>query len=114
MTEMGWPIVTHTNGRPDLPVGIYVLEEDRQAPQASEHDRQIPDAVRRAVLVRDHYICKDCGWTHDQWNSSDSRHLEAHYLEAHHITAHADGGSNTESNLVTLCNICHDVRHRKT
>jgi len=104
-TEFGWPVMTRFTGRPDLPVGIYVLEEDRQAP---EHDRKIPEPVYRAVLVRDNYTCQDCGWMHVQWNRSDPRHLEAH-----HIQQHAAGGSNTEGNLTTLCNICHDVRHRK-
>lgn len=104
-TEYGWPVATHFTGRPDLPVGIYVLEEDRQAPA---HDRKIPEAVYRAVLVRDGYACRDCGWTHARWNPSDPRHLEVH-----HRIQHVAGGSNTESNLVTLCNICHDVRHRR-
>ena len=103
-TEFGWPVVTRFTGRPDLPVGIYILEEDRQAP---EHDRKIPEAVYRAVLVRDRYACQDCGWTHEQWNRSDPRHLEVH-----HIKQHVAGGSNTADNLTTLCNICHDVRHR--
>jgi len=104
-TEFGWPIITKFTGRPDLPVGIYVLEEDRQAP---EHDRKIPDDVRRAVLVRDRYACTDCGWTHEQWNPSDPRHLEAH-----HVHEHAKGGKNTAENLITLCNVCHDKAHRK-
>lgn len=104
-TEFGWPLMTRFTGRPDLPVGIYVLEEDRQAP---EHDRKIPDPVYRAVLVRDGYTCQDCGWTHAQWNRSDPRHLEAH-----HVTQHADGGSNTADNLSTLCTVCHDARHRR-
>lgn len=105
-TEFGWPVVTRFTGRPDLPVGIYVLEEDRQAP---EHDRKIPEAEYRAVLVRDNYTCRDCGWTHAQWNRSDPRHLEVH-----HIKRHVDGGSNTADNLTTLCNICHDTRHRRS
>ena len=104
-TEFGWPVMTRFTGRPDLPVGIYVLEEDRQAP---EHDRKIPEPVYRAVLVRDNYACQDCGWTHEKWNRSDPRHLEAH-----HVKQHAEGGSNTADNLTTLCNVCHDVRHRK-
>jgi hypothetical protein len=103
-TEHGWPIVTKTTGRPDLPVGVYVLQADRQS---YEHDRDIPDEVRRAVLRRDNYTCQACGWTHDLWNPSDPRHLELH-----HIQHHARGGDNSEVNLQTLCNICHDVRHR--
>ena len=104
-TEEGWPIMTRSTGRPDLTIGVYVLEQDRQSPA---HDRKIPDPVRCAVLVRDKYRCTQCGWAHDQWNPSDPRHLELH-----HIEAHVKGGENTEDNLATLCNICHDDRHRK-
>ena len=53
-TEEGWPIVTKNAGRGDLPVGVYVLEEDRQA---YEHDRKIPDDIRVAVLTRDNFSC---------------------------------------------------------
>lgn len=104
-TEYGWPIVTKTTGMPDLPVGVYVLAQDRQAPQ---HDRVIPDHIRREVLERDGYKCRDCGWHHQKWNPSDPRHLEAH-----HKKQHAEGGENTADNLITLCNICHDKVHRK-
>ena len=103
-TEDGWPITTRSTGRPDLPIGVYMLEQDRQSPA---HDRKIPDPVRCAVLVRDGYRCTQCSWHHDQWNPADPRHLELH-----HIEAHAKGGKNTEDNLMTLCNICHDDRHR--
>lgn len=102
-TEDGWPVSTCWNGRPELASGMYVLEEDRQLPV---HDRRIPDAVRRQVLVRDNYICQECGWTREQWTPDDPRHLELH-----HVEHHARGGENTPENLVTLCNICHDVRH---
>ena len=104
-TEYGWPIATRSNGRPDLPIGMYVLEEDRQSP---EHDRKIPDATRRAVLQRDGYACKLCGWNHDLWNPSDPRHLEAH-----HVHEHVAGGSNEAKNLITYCNVCHDKVHAK-
>jgi hypothetical protein len=102
-TEFGWQIATKTTGRPDLPVGFYVLESDRQAP---EHDRKIPDPVRREVLQRDKYKCHSCGWSYEQWNPSDPRHLEAH-----HIKHHVKGGKNIAENLITLCNICHDKEH---
>lgn len=102
-TEFGWPIVTRTTGDPDLPIGVYVLQADRQSP---EHDRDIADDVRRGVLRRDSYKCQDCGWSHEEWNPSDPRHLELH-----HIRHHADGGENLEANLRTLCTVCHDSLH---
>jgi len=104
-TEQGWPIATRNTGRPDLGIGVYVLEQDRQSPA---HDRNIPDPVRRAVLVRDSYACSYCGWTHEQWNPSDPRHLELH-----HVEHHAMGGENTEENLITICTVCHDNIHRR-
>jgi hypothetical protein len=104
-TEHGWPIVTKNAGRPDLPVGVYVLEQDRQSPA---HDRIISDPTRRAVLVRDNYKCQKCGWNHDMWNRSDSRHLELHHKK-HHVK----GGDNEEENLTALCTVCHDDVHRK-
>ena len=105
-TEYGWPITTKSTGRPDLSVGVYVLEADRQSP---EHDRYIPDDVRREVLRQDGYKCKNCRWSHDEWNPSDPRHLELH-----HKMHHAKGGENTKENLQTLCNVCHDKVHRTT
>jgi 5-methylcytosine-specific restriction endonuclease McrA len=107
-TEHGWPLATRNTGRPDLPVGVYVLEQDRQSP---EHDRKIPDPLRQAVLVRDGYRCTnpECGWSFQMWNKADPR-----FLELHHVRPHARGGANTADNLVTLCTVCHDEVHRST
>lgn len=105
-TEDGWPIATKNTGRNDLPVGAYVLEEDRQA---YEHDRTIPDPVRVAVLKRDEFKCTCCGWSRAMLNRDDPRKM----LELHHKHQHKDGGENTEENLITLCNVCHDDVHRQ-
>ncbi|PFH09726.1 5-methylcytosine-specific restriction endonuclease McrA [Collimonas sp. PA-H2] len=103
-TEEGWPVATRTSGWPELAIGTYVLEEDRQAPA---HDRTIPDDVRVKVLERDQHSCQKCGWNHKQLNPSDPRRL----LELHHKVHHAQGGENTEANLITLCNVHHDAIH---
>jgi len=104
-TEEGWAVTTKNMGRPDLPIGVYLLEDTHQAPP---HDRKIPDDVRRAVLVRDEYSCQHCMWNYTQWNKADPRHLELH-----HILHHAKGGENSKSNLITLCTVCHDKVHRE-
>ncbi|MBN8966101.1 MAG: HNH endonuclease [Rhizobiales bacterium] len=103
-TEEGWPIATQLSGRPDLAVGVYVLEEDRQA---AVHDRHIPDAVRVEVLERDKFACTKCGWTREMLKQGDPRRL----LELHHIKFHRHKGDNTADNLVTLCNVHHDELH---
>jgi hypothetical protein len=104
-TELGWPIATNATGRPDLGVGVYVLQADRQSP---EHDRRIRDDVRRETLRRDGYRCSECGWSHGEWNPSDPRHLELHHMK-HHV----QGGQNVSENLATLCTVCHDRVHRQ-
>lgn len=104
-TQDGWPIMTKNLGREDLPVGSYVLEEDRQA---YEHDRKIPDEVRVEVLTRDKFSCTKCGWNRGMFSPDDPRKM----LELHHKKHHKDGGENTVENLTTLCNVCHDGEHR--
>ena len=105
-TEEGWPIVTRNTGRPDLPVGVYVLEADRQMPV---QDRSISDEVRISVLIRDKFRCTNpnCHWDRSQWQKDDPRQ----FLELHHITYHINSGSNDANNLITLCNVCHDRVH---
>lgn len=105
-TQEGWPIVTRSQGRLDLPIGVYVLEEDRQLPA---HDRKIPDAVRVEVLKRDGMACRKCLWKHSDVLPSDPRKI----LELHHRLHHVRGGANTLENLVTLCNVHHDDIHAK-
>jgi len=103
-TEDGWPIYTRMQGHADLPVGTYVLDEDKQAP---EHDRHIPDDVRVAVLDRDGFACRVCGWRREQLRKEDPRK----FLELHHLIAHAEKGENSVDNLITLCNVHHDQVH---
>lgn len=103
-TEDGWPVVTRMQGRADLNVGEYVLEEDRQA---EVHDRRIPDPVRVNVLKRDKFSCTACGWSRDQLSPDDPRK----FLELHHLHEHVKGGKNEASNLMTLCNVDHDAVH---
>ncbi len=106
-TEAGWPVVTRNSGRDDLPIGVYMLEEDRQA---EEHDRHIRDDVRVAVLQRDNFNCVRCGWNRSMLSPDDPRK----FLELHHVTQHKDRGANTTENLQTLCNVHHDEVHRRS
>jgi hypothetical protein len=104
-TEDGWTIRTRNTGRPDLPVGVYVLED---AHQAEIHDRKIDDTERIIVLKRDNFSCCKCGWNNQQKQLEDPRQ----FLELHHLDYHANKGSNKSSNLITLCNIDHDFVHK--
>ena len=105
-TEEGWPIFTCASGMPELPVGVYVLEIDRQA---EVHDRRIPDPVRIEVLERDKYSCRSCNWSPDARSKADRYR---NFIELHHIEHHVQGGENSVGNLISLCNVCHDDVHR--
>jgi len=105
-TEEGWQMMTRNSGRPDLPVGMYLLES---AEQALPHDRRIPDSVRVEVLQRDDNRCRKCQWTYTEQSPSDPRRL----LELHHLDYHSHGGANNTANLITLCNVHHDDVHRE-
>jgi 5-methylcytosine-specific restriction endonuclease McrA len=60
--------------------------------------RRLPSpALRRAMLERDEYRCKKCGF-----HSSSGRSLEPN-----HVVAFLDGGLTTLENLDTLCSTCH-------
>lgn len=104
-TEYGWPILTKNTGKPDLPVGYYLLLEDRQD---QIHDRKIPQTIRSQVLDRDNQACRKCNWP--KVNAPDLD-LNRNRLELHHIKHHVDKGENTLENLVTLCNAHHDLVH---
>jgi len=103
-TEFGYAIATCFTGRPDLRMGQYVLQSADRV--AEPHDRNIPDAIERAVYTRDGNACKVCGWTVERWSQSDPR-----ILELHHLQAHASGGANVEPNLICICSRCHDEVH---
>ncbi len=51
---------------------------------------------RIAILSRDGYSCQNCG-----------EHFQNKFLEVHHVNPRAKGGSDAETNLITLCLKCH-------
>jgi len=67
---------------------------------AVEHPRNIPAAVRRAVLDRDNRQCQVCG------TAGDNR------LQLHHWWHfRSAGGGHDPENLVTVCFRCHEAIH---
>lgn len=59
--------------------------------------------TKAMVLNRDNYTCQCCKGKH-----KDSK------LEVHHIIFRSQGGSDEESNLITLCHTCHKDLHSGT
>ena len=62
------------------------------------------DEIKRAVKLRDKFACCKCHIT-----AAQAREKGIH-LEVDHIIRLADGGTNAQSNLQTLCTVCHQNR----
>lgn len=57
------------------------------------------ERIRRQVLERDAYRCRECG--------------KAGRLEVHHLLHLDSGGTNALENLRTLCRSCHIEAHKR-
>lgn len=58
-------------------------------------------SIRASVLKRDNYRCTKCGISRSQLRE------RGEYLQVDHIRRLADGGTNSQSNLRSLCPTCH-------
>ena len=99
-----------------LPSGRIVLETGTFDPHALKNPEVLQKKwlyqqginygfanTKAYVLTRDGYTCQHC-----QGKSHDRR------LEVHHLVFRSQGGSDEESNLLTLCKTCHDGLHAGT
>lgn len=59
-----------------------------------QKSNRLDESIRKATLIRDNFICQVC-------KAKDTM------LEAHHIVPKRLKGSDTISNLITLCTSCH-------
>lgn len=59
-----------------------------------QKSNRLDENIRKAVILRDGCQCVECGRTNCK-------------LEVHHIKPRRSNGSNTLSNLITLCERCH-------
>lgn len=64
--------------------------------------QEVPPAVRRSVLRRDHRRCQVPGCTHATW------------VDVHHVDTRADGGGHDANNLLTVCAAHHRAVHEGT
>jgi hypothetical protein len=75
-------------------VGEHVGAKTMRAAQ------DVPPAVRRLVLRRDHGRCVVPGCKHPTW------------VDVHHLRAREEGGCHEPENLITICSAHHRALHR--
>lgn len=84
----------------------YLSEKIKFKESVAGQRSLMTSALRKKILVRDHYTCKICGVS-----ISDEPHL---LLEIDHILPLSKGGMTTEDNLQTLCWRCNRKKGAKT
>jgi len=80
----------------------HVSTPSTDAPERARATQDVPPAVRRSVLRRDHHRCQVPGCTHSK------------FVDVHHIETRADGGGHDPSNLMTTCAAHHRAVHEGT
>ena len=100
--EEGWPILTH-NDRAELSPGQYILESE--PPKGYRFSRALSMRLRAQVLERNGYFCQMCGLEAGQPNPD--RNGARTVLQFGHIIDKNHGGTDTITNLRTLCAKCN-------
>lgn len=85
----------------DVAIDIRALSEGKKLYRWQyQKSNRLDENMRKAVILRDNCRCMECGKSNT-------------ILEVHHIRARRYGGSNTLSNLITLCSKCHQKTEGK-
>lgn len=75
-------------------------KKGRKSNYAKSLDTEMWRETRRRILLRDKFMCVDCG--------------SKLFLEVHHLTYKFKGDElNNLDTLITLCSDCHKKRHGK-
>ena len=78
----------------------YYRKKSDDTRRSTFKSEALSKSQRQSVLDRDEHRCQNCG------DGGDS------HLEVHHIVPRMVGGSNNKTNLITLCQKCHNqVQH---
>ena len=71
----------------------------RQKQPRTKLDSEAYTLLRNRVLQRDGWRCQECGSLKN--------------LQVHHLRRRSGLGSDSMTNLVTLCAVCHSKKHRQ-
>jgi hypothetical protein len=84
----------------DVQVDIARLNDPTLRGSRYQDPTRLDENLRLACLMRDGYQCQQC-------------HKQGVRLEAHHIVFRQQGGKDTLTNLLTLCEQCHHRVHER-
>lgn len=97
--EMQSPYET---GKPNVIRVIRMVRDENWKSKVYKHDEiKYPEnwnEIRAEIIKRDRYTCYRCEMKAERMGD----------LSVHHIIPRAEGGSENQENLITLCHPCHD------
>ena len=85
---------------------LKAKEEGKPLPQGADYqhgERYGIATLREAIFARDGYKCQCCGRTIK----------DGAILHVHHVKYRSQGGTNSMSNLTTVCDKCHTPKNHK-
>ena len=83
----------------DVQVDIARINDPTLVGSRYQDPSRLDENLRLACLMRDSYTCQQCG-------------KQQVRLQAHHLVYREQGGKDTLSNLLTLCEPCHRQLHQ--
>jgi hypothetical protein len=83
----------------DVQVDLARLNDPTLQGSRYQDPTRLDENLRMACLMRDGYACQYCG-------------KQKVRLEAHHLVYREQGGKDTLTNLLTLCEVCHKKVHQ--
>lgn len=93
----------------DSDFGGVFDEEDGVYDRQKVGDRHPLDPVLKAkTMERDHFTCQCCGFGEE---SGASRVVAMSVLQSHHVISVSNSGPDSESNIITICMLCHTLIH---
>lgn len=81
---------------------LLIRDKDWRASVYKHETDEIPadwDEIRSRIIKRDQYTCYRCEMKSPRMNG----------LSVHHMIPRAEGGWESDDNLITLCHPCHDI-----
>lgn len=93
----------------DSDFGGVFDEEDGVYDRQKVGERHPLDPVLKAkTMERDHFTCQCCGFGEE---SGASRVVAMSVLQSHHVISVSNSGPDSESNIITICMVCHTLIH---
>lgn len=118
--EMGLPLEPFEHGTLWNQIAHEALDvraaygDEIASERCRRRNQKLNPATRTRVYKRDDHTCQMCGWRPPDQNEERAKaYRGGRFLTIDHILPLAEGGSNSQRNLQTLCNVCNQKKGKQ-